>query len=66
MEIIVNGESKTTDSGTNVYEYIKSIDLDPETVVVEYNGKIVRLEEYKSCILAEGGELELIRFIGGG
>ncbi len=66
MKIIVNGESKTIASGVNVYDYVKSIELDPETVVAEYDGKIIKKDEYRSCILAEGGELELIRFIGGG
>ncbi len=66
MKIIVNGETKTIASGTNVQDYIKSIDFDPETVVAEYDGKIIKKDEYHSCILAEGGELELIRFIGGG
>jgi sulfur carrier protein len=66
MEIIVNGESKTIAPGINVFDYVKSIDLDPETVVVEYDGKIIKRDEYKTCILADGGELELIRFIGGG
>ena len=66
MEIIVNGESRTIEPGISVDVYIRSLDLDPETVVVEYDGKIIKVEDYNSCILADGGELELIRFIGGG
>ncbi len=66
MEIIVNGEPKTVASGMNVNTYIKSLDLAPDTVVVEYDGRIVQRNEYESCVLADGGELELIRFVGGG
>jgi len=66
MEIIVNGESKMIEPGTSVEVYIRLLDLDPEAVVVEYDTKIIKREDYKTCILADGGKLELIRFVGGG
>ena len=66
MEIIVNGEKKETEPGMSVTAYVKILGFDPETVVVEYNNKILTREDYSSQILEDGCVLELIRFIGGG
>ena len=66
IEITVNGEKRQVEPGTVLTDYITSLDLNPATVVVEYNREIVKREEYGSLILEQGCELELIRFIGGG
>ena len=66
MEIIVNGEKKEATPGMSVTEYVTSIGFNPETVVVEYNSRILAREDYNSQIIEDGCILELIRFIGGG
>ena len=52
--------------GTSLVAYIESLELNPATVVVEYNRRIVPRDEYADLVLEEGCELELIRFVGGG
>ncbi len=66
MEIIVNGENKNIDSGTSVEGYLKTLDINLETVVLECDGGILKRDEYPVRILKEGSVLEVIRFIGGG
>jgi len=66
MEITVNGEKREVWPGTVLADFITSLDLDPATVVAEYNREIVKRDDYGSGGLEEGCELELIRFIGGG
>jgi len=66
MEITVNGEKREVEPGTVLADFITSLDLDPATVVAEYNREIVKRDDYGSVVLEEGCELELIRFIGGG
>lgn len=66
MEITVNGEPGHAPEESNVFDYVVSLNFDPETVVVELNGAIVQRDEYKTTLLKDGCILELIRFIGGG
>lgn len=52
--------------GLTIEELISDLDLNPATVVAEYNGGIILPDNYADQQLAEGSTLELIRFVGGG
>ncbi len=65
MKITCNGKIKEIELNTTVEQFIKNLDIEPDTVVVECNGRILKQHEY--ChLLTEGTVLELIRFVGGG
>ena len=66
MKIICNGKEKEVSNGLTIEKLILDLELDPDTVVVECDGKIVLRGDYDSHILKEGASLELIRFVGGG
>jgi len=66
MKITVNGETKEITPETTLVSFIRDMDLNPDNVVVECNGKIIKRDEYDSLVLQEGNVLELIRFVGGG
>ena len=66
MKIICNGKEKSLTDGTSIEVLILELELNPETVVVECNEKIILREEYAGHVLLEGDALELIRFVGGG
>jgi sulfur carrier protein len=66
MKIIVNGEEREAQADSSVADYVASLGLDPETVVVELDGEILKRPEYGERRLVSGCKLELIRFIGGG
>ena len=66
MKIICNGEQKNIEPGTSVEQLVQNLGINPDTVVVECDGNILRREEYASHILTDGAALELIRFVGGG
>jgi thiamine biosynthesis protein ThiS len=66
MKITCNGETKEITPNTTLISFIKDMDLNPDTVVAECSGRIIKREEYDSLVLAEGNVLELIRFVGGG
>jgi sulfur carrier protein len=42
------------------------MELNPDTVVAECDGRIINRDEYDSLVLQDGNVLELIRFVGGG
>lgn len=66
MKIIVNGEEKEAQADSSVADYVANLGFDPETVVVELDGAILKRPEYGERRLVSGSKLELIRFIGGG
>ena len=66
MIIICNGEEQEVRAGITLIELLLDLELNPDTVVAECNGTIVRREEYDDLVLPESGRLELIRFVGGG
>ena len=66
MEIICNGKKQEVAGEMSLEEFIVSLGLDPETVVVEYNEALVGREEYSGLRLEPGCRLEIIRFVGGG
>ncbi len=66
MKITCNSESKEVTENINLEEFIKGLDLNPDTVVAECDSVIIAREDYSTHILIEGAVLELIRFVGGG
>ena len=66
MKITCNGEIKKITPNTSLINFIRDMDLNPDTVVAECDGRIISRDDYESLILREGSVLELIRFVGGG
>ncbi|MEK6197532.1 MAG: sulfur carrier protein ThiS [Desulfobacterales bacterium] len=66
MKITCNGETKEITPNTTLLSFIRDMNLNPDTVVAECDGRIVKREEYDNLILSEENVLELIRFVGGG
>jgi thiamine biosynthesis protein ThiS len=66
IDIVVNGELKSVASGASLLELLASLDLDPHTVVVEYNRQIVRRPALGNVHVAAGDSIELVHFVGGG
>ncbi len=53
-------------AGQNLRDFLESSGYGSERVAVERNGKIVPKADYKDTIIADGDELEVVRFVGGG
>jgi sulfur carrier protein len=66
MKITCNGETKEITPNTTLLSFIRDMNLNPDTVVAECDGRIVKREEYDNLVLSEENVLELIRFVGGG
>ncbi len=65
MNIVLNGTSYQTDSD-DLYGLIIEKKLDPSTVVIEYNGRIIRKEFWKDHRISENDTIEILNFVGGG
>jgi thiamine biosynthesis protein ThiS len=66
LEIVVNGEPRRLPSPATASDLLRHLGLDPRTVVVELNRKIVRRPQLSDTPLADGDAVELVHFVGGG
>ena len=66
MKITCNGETKKITPDTTLVSFIRDMNLNPDTVVAECDGRIIKRDEYDTLVLQDGNILELIRFVGGG
>lgn len=66
MNIFCNGQQQTVDDQSTLNELVLSLDLNPQSLVAEVNGKIVEHPNFTGHTLQEGDKVELIRFVGGG
>ena len=66
MSVSLNGEIRHVVAGITVAELLDELGLDRRKVAVERNEAIVPRSTYEGTALAEGDQLEIVHFIGGG
>jgi|TARA_B100001029_G_scaffold142447_1_gene122053 thiamine biosynthesis protein ThiS len=66
MEITLNGEKFTLETGSNIVNLIDKLDLDVDKLAIERNLEIVPKSKFAMTIIEEGDKLEIVHFIGGG
>ncbi len=66
FDIDVNGETRAARAGMTVEELLLGHHLDPDVVVVERNGAILRRSQFGDTALAPGDAIEIVHFVGGG
>ena len=65
MTLTINGEARATEAAT-ISEFLTSISLPSQMVVVEHNGEIVPREHYSKQPLRDGDTLEVVQMMAGG
>jgi len=66
MRITVNGDIREMETGASLDDLLQTLSLDPRMVVVEHNRAIVRRPALDATRLADGDQVELVHFVGGG
>jgi len=66
LSLLVNGEARKIPGPATLDDLLRHLGLDPRTVVVEHNRKIVRRPRLADIELAAGDAVELVHFVGGG
>jgi len=66
VDVVINGEHKPITPGVTLLELLAELELDPRTVVVEHNRRIVRRPALAEVTVAAGDAIELVHFVGGG
>ena len=66
MNVSINGEGRSFDSALTLSALVDSLGMKPDRVAVELNREIVPRDQWTSTQLAEGDQLEIVHFVGGG
>ena len=66
MRITLNGDLRDQPDGQTVQDLLSGLGLNPAKVAVERNREIVPRSTYGDVLLADGDQLEIVHFIGGG
>ena len=66
ISIHLNGEPRQVRSGMTIAALAQDIGLDPAKVAVERNREIVPRSTLAEVLIADGDEIEIVHFVGGG
>ena len=66
MLVRVNGEVREAPQGLSLARALALWEIDPKKVAVELNRAIVPRSTFGERPLADGDELEIVQFVGGG
>jgi thiamine biosynthesis protein ThiS len=64
--ISLNGERTELPGPLTVQALLERLEIDPRVVAVELNGLVVKRLHYADRLIAEGAEVEIVAFVGGG
>ncbi|AJP72741.1 sulfur carrier protein ThiS [Sphingomonas hengshuiensis] len=66
VSIVVNGEHKRVTAGLTIAQLAEQLGLVPEKIAVERNLEVVPRSTLGQVCVADGDELEIVHFVGGG
>jgi thiamine biosynthesis protein ThiS len=66
VQVIINGEAHTLTAGVTIADLVSQLGLNQRRIAVELNREIIAREEYGSLVLADGDQVEIVHFVGGG
>jgi sulfur carrier protein len=66
IQITLNGETTTFTRGKTVLDLLDALDIKPDRVAVELNREIVKQADWQSMEVADGAQVEIVHFVGGG
>jgi thiamine biosynthesis protein ThiS len=66
LTITLNGERREVTGPVTLAGLLVELGLDPQTVVVEHNRRIVRRGELAQHPVSTGDVVEIVHFVGGG
>lgn len=64
--ISLNGEAFSLDGASSIASLLARLGIDERNVAVERNRAIVSKSAYATTELAEGDQIEIVQFVGGG
>jgi thiamine biosynthesis protein ThiS len=66
MTIQLNGKPHALAGPLTVLALLETLGIDPRVVAVELDRRIVKRARYGETTIADGAEVEIVAFVGGG
>jgi thiamine biosynthesis protein ThiS len=66
VTITLNGEPQTLTAEQTIADLLARLEIDPRRVAVERNFLVIKRERYAETTIAEGDQIEIVNFVGGG
>ena len=66
LHAFVNGSPMDFPEGTTISDLLKILEIGNVPVAVEQNLEIVKKADYSQRPIAEGDQIEIVHFVGGG
>ncbi len=66
IQVVVNGRPNSVPEGLNVSGLLRFLEIDASRVAVELNREIVRKTAWESTPIADGAQIDVVWFVGGG
>ena len=66
MKITLNGDPHTVPGPISISDLLAGLEIDSRGVAVERNFVVVKRDQYGSTAIAEGDQIEIVNFVGGG
>jgi len=66
IKVILNGREEVLPEGVTVSGLVSLKGINPDTVIVEHNGSLLKKDDWSGIALKENDRIEILRFVGGG
>jgi thiamine biosynthesis protein ThiS len=66
MRLTVNGETREAPDQATLADLLASLGIETRKVAVERNREIAPRSQWSEIALAEGDQVEIVQFVGGG
>ena len=64
--IIINGEKHAIRANETLLDLLEEQRYRLDVIAVEYNGSILKKDDYATTTLQDGDRIEIVSFVGGG
>ena len=66
MKLLVNGKPLELPDGSTVAALLSQLEIEPAKVAIERNQDVVPRRTWDTSRLADGDQIEIVTFVGGG
>jgi thiamine biosynthesis protein ThiS len=66
MKLVINGENREVNAVSTLSALIDQLGIESDRVAVELNRELIPRDHWASTQIADGDELEIVHFVGGG
>jgi len=64
--LVVNGKEREVDLPINLANFLEENNIEPRLIAIEYNGTIIKRDQWSSVNLEAGDRLEIVHMVAGG